>query len=524
MNSQHGRIAILLLLPVLLFPTLPASAACPVTRTGTVINGLQSECVIRPAHATSGEYVVMCRDAQQNGLVSVMRFNSGHTLLAGTQLNANVIYGNYNPTGPYAVDAVDVGGTGAVRWLTGWNGRAIYGNYRDYSWFRPWSATWQPQLPERTIVDPVAAYNQTRWAYALDVLPASRRVVQVDSWYDTFAPNPCHAASHYEWRAVLDLRDSQTLNMVPGAGKRPVSDSCSYTSLHAGIQGWGQEYPHVSASWFFADFFVVTWYDRANGCAILARIFDSNGAPASPEIVVDSAAFPSCLASPVLSPRVAATPGGFMVVWTRADNSLWMRTFDLTGAPFIAPRPVTGSTTVKGLNPDVDAAFVDPCGDGAEPYFAISWWSLQSGTWAPQFIIIQDLSDPVPLHSNWWYTGFNSPFQTGANQNTDRVSLSFFNNVNSNDSSCDDLTFGAAWTVVNPDSGTDEVRTQFVRYTPDCTASQTLFKADSFGASSQLAAGTSLEPACTPPDCIEWRPRDRPPMEPVLVFPPEGQW
>lgn len=508
MSRYKGRYWLCLAVFVLLtFRTEIVSAACPPTKTGTIVGFSNSECVLRPNHDTSGEYMLMCKTAPANGAVFVTKFTSNHLAQTSFALNDTVVINTHS------VDAVDLGGISPNRWITSWIGRRSGQSYNNL-WFRAYNAAFSPQSLENYVIDPVGS-QRSRFGHAVDMLPATRRVVHVQSFYHSFPPNTCNGLTHSEWRAVINVRE-QSLTGVAGATKRWASDFCSWTSLHQGGQGWGQEYPDVSGSWFFGDFFAVVWYDRANSCRVYARLFNGSGVPAGPEILVDDTNPYCATTGAVLSPRVAATPGGFMVVWTRTDMTLWMRTFSLAGVPYTPARLVNQAPTSRGYNPDIDVAYVDACGQGIEPYFAISWWALQSGLWQPQLTVMKNISDPAPLFPGLGYVPLVSPGQTTPDTINDRVSLSFFSSENSNDSACDDLTLGVGWTVTNSANGSNETRTQFLRFTPLCEQSFTTAENDPQTDSSYVA---------TPREESEYLfvPTPRPVGEPELVFPNDDQ-
>lgn len=505
-QSFHSKCGYMLSAVLAMTFATQVRAGCPIPKAGsTVLTGMQ-ECVIRGENSTTGNYALICKDTQQNGVVSATKFTSSHTAVVGALLNDSVVQNSR------AIDGVDIGGAGSLRWLPSWMGHKTNTVY-DNVWFGARNANWVQQLLESTFVDPTAS-ERTRWGHALDLLSATRRVVHVESRYVDVPANSCNSLPHKEWRAMLNLRETPTLNVVSGASRTFLGD-CSFNQFHQGSAGWGQDMPDVSTSWALADYFVATWYEHAVGCKIFARVFGTNGQPVTNPIEVatfDSACGPN---SGVASPRVSATPGGFMVVWTRSDYSLWMRSYDISGNPLIVPRLVTPTNTLlKSMNPDIDVAFVDACGQGAEPYFAISWrdWHASTSEWYPKFIILRDLSNPTPIIPGWGSTTLNSPGEPANDAMWDRVSLTFFNRVNSADSACGDLTLGFGWTV-----GSD-ARTQFVKYVPECPQSSGLWgPLDDDLQSLDFDEGRE----CQPPNCVKFAAGDRPAAEPELRFPDE---
>lgn len=480
-----------------------AFAACPAPQSATVIAYGQDSCVLRSEASTAGNYLVACADYNYdgNGSVLMIPYNSAHS--GGAAYAANTLV----EVDTQAVDAASLTPSDAIRWVMQWGGRKL-GQAKVDTWFRRFNSSFQALSSENQVIDPIYSYDQTRWGGSIAMLSSTRRVAQVESRYVYISGgNSCYAASHYEWRVVLNLRDSN-MNII--REKDLVSSGCSYNGFHQGQAGWGQELPDVSASWLFGDFFVATWYDRAAGCKILARVFNQNGLPVTSDILVDAADSSTCAqGGDFASPRVAATPTGFMVVWTNKDQQLWMRTFDLTGNPYISKRLVTSAPGVKGFNPDVDQAYADPCGEGYEAYFGISWWQYDGSYWRPRVIVMQDVTNPVPLIPGWGYTPLTSPGQATSEVVWDRISVNFFSKENASQSSCDDLTMGAAWTVQN--GANNEVRKQFLRFQPICPA-------PGFAATSFDGAELATED-CVAPNCIPYLARPRPVDEPEIIFP-----
>lgn len=520
--SRGGRLALLAAAAVLFGWSNNVRAVCPTTAAAsTVWQGDYDGCVIRPEHSTSGAYTIACAE-EGMGLNDVWAysFNASHV---GQTFAVAQVYS----TNLHAVDAIGVDDSGSPRLSIGWQGFNPYWS-RPFLQWRQLDTNLSSPFAEDFIADPTANAYMTRWGHSFETLPFSGRVVNVVSMLQSVPANACEPAKkHTEWRAVINMFESDMTPITGIPNNLPVSSTCSYSLQHQGSAGWGQEMPDVASSWFFGDFFVVTWHDRVD-CKIYARLFNVNGTPIAQNIVVDDLLGAGCGSDRVLSPRVTAFSTGFVVTWTRYDGSLWMRTFDTWGSPYINPMLVTYTTNVKG-GVDIDGVSATLCpGADYRAYYAITWWAYypQPGGTAslyPQTIVMQDLLNPQPLYSGWGYYGFDSLAQREISPLTgealwDRPSVEFF------DRSCNDLTMGLAWSVEDEVSSQyAQVRQATLRFVPVCES--TLRGGEQIEGPTSLADGARLhpggtDPSCAPGSCFAFEPSTRPKGEPVMVFPP----
>lgn len=469
----------------------------------------QGECVFRAAQSPDGDYAVACRSGETNSsYIFGYHFSNTHS-----QSSPGTLVQPYQPVAT-DIDLVDAGIVPMRRWIPQWQGRSATSSY-VLPYFNSWSIDFSTLQSNATkVYDNPSSLEYSRYGNAVDVLPSSRRLVHVGSYYRYYPANACSSSIHREWRVALTLRESSSLNVI--ANFQHIADTCSYNVNSQGANGSGQEYPDVSTSWFFGDFFVVTWQDRTySDCGVYARVFNSSGSPLGPAVLVDDAD-PDCAIGALISPRVAAAPTGFMVTWTRpANQQVYFRTFDLTGNPYVGSTAVNSSTFAKGMNPDIDVAFVDPCGDGAQAYFAISWWS-QTGSdlnspWAPQVMVYRDLSNPIPIIPGAGYIPVDTITQPQAEGYRDRVSVDFFNDVNAAYSACVDLTLGLGWTLT-VSSQYELWRKRVVRLQPICELAS--------GVDRVKVQGSVAEASCREEDgCFEFPSTPRSLEEPELVFP-----
>jgi len=450
-----------------------------------------------------------------------LAYSPGHALVGATWVMNHPPY--YAASG---LDLVDIGGSGANRWVVQWvsNGPPISSHH--IMWYAIYDATFSGLWSSATPVWPPAEpYEQQRWSSAVGLMPSSRRIVHVGSQFQHHPPNACTLSAHNEWRALLALRESSTGAVVPGKAKFYASNMCSYHPLHQGQQGWGQELPHVATSWFLSDWFVVTWYDRdQHHCGVYARVFDANGAPVTGDILVDEPVancFQPLQGDPpvhtmwMTSPRVAASGLGFMVAWGRPDGQVMMRSFLVNGTPLIPARPVALGPLEQAQNPDITVAVANLCGD-YQTYFAVSWWSriAAAGPWTPQMMVYQNLTDPTPIIPGAGWLNLDAMSQVQNDGLLDRVSIDFFNKANVNDSACDDLTLGASWTMrEGPTKKVDLIRRRVIQFQPYCPLGAPQGEGDALG---PAAGGLSL--GCEPPECFVVHPQPPPPAEPSPIL------
>ncbi|MGM0575952.1 MAG: hypothetical protein ACQEXJ_09510 [Myxococcota bacterium] len=428
----------------------------------------------------------------------------------------------------------------------------------DDSGTYPWTYGWQagvPWWPSQFVVqqqldpnlgpptiedfmgDATADEYTTRWSHALDVLPFSERVVSAVSLRRSLPTNSCENQQHEEWRTTFNLFEPD-MTPVSGVPQFTNTGACSWDSSYPSVNGTGQENPDVSASWLFGDFFVVTWYDRPRGCKIYARVFNQNGSPVTGEIVVDDDVYPTCDGdnhpAKVSSPRVAAFATGFAVVWTRADGSLWLRTYDTFGTPFINRFALFPSSRTK-FAPEVEGTAAAPCPeDDFAPYFAVTWWERapQGGGvdhMNPRAVILQDLSNPFPVWGFWGYLPLDTETRLLAGDYEDpwdRISADFF------DASCNDLTLGLSWSKDDRVSQTfHDVRRRVYRFVPECSQSQQAAGLESTTAQpnammGDVSAGGEVllppgqGPGCNEGSCFTYTPTPHAEDEPDMIWPP----
>ena len=355
-------------------------------------------CAIRYDSDGSGTYLVTCENGTSgsvSGTVYTSRFDLNHNLL-GAISAANTGY----TSRPQVPDAVSLINGGAELWFLKWHGHYNYDPY-EMPIFRRFSDAMSPLGYENEMFDQTSAAYYSRWSHAVDVLPTTERVVNVDSVLHWVGPNSCYGGSHIEWRTSLQLR-SPDGSQVYGSNLSLASAGCSYDGYHQGTPGWGQEDPDVAAYWYTGgDRFVAVWHERGNGQGIVARVFDANGVGLTGDIIVDADAG-AANAETVLSPRVHALSSGFIVTWVRADQTLWMRPYNANGVPFSGKLQVASSTSPKTLAVDISGTTFAPCpGYRPSSYFAITWWDLTpSGSYDyayPHWRLFQGLNPPVAI-------------------------------------------------------------------------------------------------------------------------------
>lgn len=506
----------------------PTSASCPTPLPTTSLAEFPAESstlsfaesVFRASNGTTGHYSVVLRYGRLTEGVAAVLIDAAHgfggeNILAWPTAN-NAFVG---------LDAVDIGGNGPNRWVTQWNNQRAPDQNRRFTRFATNTFSFSTPVPPLTeLWTPLSSYEHQRGSTGLALLPTSRRLVHVASQRQHHGPNACSAVDHFEWRTLMAARESATGAVVPGLEKTFVSNRCSFNVSQTTR---GQEHPHVSGSWFIGDWFVVVWNDRSlTQCGVYARVFDASGSPITGDILVDP--YPNCTLSIESAPRVAALGSAFVVVWTRGDFQVMLRSFNLVGTPLSAAQPVNAQTLQKLANPDVAITYSDVCGD-YRFFFAVTWWGRigsSAGPWAPQAMLYQNVIDPSPLIPGAGYLPLDSLSQNRVDHLTDRVSVDFFTKFNASDSACADLTAGFSWTVATPTTeARDYLRRRVVRFQPICSTSSSESSPMSLAATESTSTDTvdSQLAGCEEPNCILFYPSTRPSAEPDLLFPEDFQ-
>ncbi len=198
------------------------------------------------------------------------------------------------------------------------------------------SAQTPPMLQEFQISQGTAGYQ---YVYGVSIDPAGRFVV---TWGDDAS-----SSSYDGWGRLYDAAG------VPEGGEFEIDPSATH-----------QYFSDVAKDQ--SGRFIVTWNEGVTD--IRARRFAADGTPAGASFQVSTGTLP------VYDPRVASDPSGnFVVVWTRegaADTDVVARIFDSSGAPLVDEFVVNAYTT-EGQN----ARGVAMSASG----FVVAWADISTG-------------------------------------------------------------------------------------------------------------------------------------------------